>query len=178
MLGSRAVFYLYLISLLIIFLQNRKDNLVLIITTILSLTLVLFLFFSSSLAEKMLFNQGLAQDGSFLSRLDMLESAIYFFPDQLAYGGYYTNVEHYQSFGGYAHNILSAIQFYGLPFFLLLVFILMQKLRIVLFSSFTAEQKLFFYFSFLSLMFTNYIGYYFAWFVLGNILSTYEKNSI
>ena len=177
LIGSRSVFYLYIISLLLVYLHTKRENLIFVIVTVFLSMLITLLFFSNSLSAKMLFEQGFSQDGSFLSRLDMLQSALYFLPNQLAYGGYYENVEHYQSFGGYAHNLLSAIQFFGLPFFILLLFILINKTKKVFTSSlFLVEQRIFFYFAILSLFLTNYIGFYFAWFVLGNILSSYEKN--
>jgi hypothetical protein len=75
--------------------------------------------------REILFLDGVYADSSFNARITLLKDSFADLSDQFLIGNFTLTTERQGYFGGYAHNLLSAWQFYGFFVFLALILALM-----------------------------------------------------
>jgi len=116
----------------------------------------------------------LEQDSSYIKRLEAFTGAISDLPAQLLFGDSTLIVQNFGSVGAYMHNILSAWQFFGAPFFLVSVVAiifcsnrLLQVLRYKNRTLFDDFMIIIFIYSVMSILFAKYIGFPLFWFSIG-----------
>jgi hypothetical protein len=133
--------------------------------------------------EKRLVLHGLQADGSWQEREHALDVGLSHLHDQILIGDPTLIAEYLGSMGLYIHNLLSAWQFFGFPFFVasVLVFVVgfkkMYKLRMACFDSpmFTFKSLLLIYVA-TSMLITNFVGFNGFWLVMGLWLATPTRN--
>ena len=188
--GGRSSFYLFMFSVFVYELASadRKENLVnffkLVIVLVGAGVLVGFWFFvgdDSHLSRFMVIGD-LSQDASWQARVYAFEVAVesvFSSLGALVFGSTHLYTEKLGSVGLYAHNFLSGIQFYGLPFFLLAIMGLIGSVSYI--RSFFCQQRVFsidkfkvllFIYMFSSLLVTKSFATNFVWLSFGMLFSS------
>lgn len=127
----------------------------------------------NELIDRMLFRQGITSDDSFIGRLDFFYESIGALPRQFLYGDPSLIVLEAGSIGAYAHNILSAWQFYGFFAFIFLLISLVYC-GVFIFKNLESLGRpieiffvLMFFYVFLCALLSKYVGFYHLWMTLG-----------
>lgn len=127
----------------------------------------------NELIDRMLFRQGITSDDSFIGRLDFFYESVGALPRQFFYGDPSLIVLETGSIGAYAHNILSAWQFYG---FFAFIFLLVSLIYcgVFIFKNFKSLERpieiffiLMFFYVFLCAVLSKFVGFYHLWMALG-----------
>jgi hypothetical protein len=133
---------------------------------------------SDEFLVRMNFDGGLTEDLSFADRYESLVFGASLLALQFWYGGSGALVESFGFVGSYMHNIMSAWQFFGAPFFLLLLCVWLLAIRRAraAFGERAAEplselMVLLVVYSVLSLILSRSSTFWLAWFSLGLALS-------
>jgi hypothetical protein len=181
MLGGRSDLFLFVIAIFgYLKYAGRLSWLRLIFFAVL---IAVFWFFAAATGsandtnglslEQVLFLNGVGSDASFLERIDILTRSGNDLLRQVWVGDPTLIVKNFGFLSAYIHNLLSAWQIYGFPFFLIVIFAYKHAIRFVLRRvvdyncSVDAFGLLLLFYSILSSVLTKWIGFYLLWFSLG-----------
>lgn len=179
-LGGRVAFFCFIFSILIYeFFNENKINFFLKISIIASLSTYIVLFLVSNLDNifafnKLFFSQGVGNDESFQSRLELFDNFSRNILSQLVIGNTNSLISNEGGLGSYVHNILSVIQFYGLIPFLIVIFSFLYIIKYIYIYRLYKEQEilsifgvLFFMYTLLSVIVGKAVLFSSLWFILG-----------
>lgn len=176
--GGRSTFYFGVLGIIIYEILTRsfidKLKFGLIFGLCLATGFLYILNFSGDgLVGRMLFLDGLEGDGSFVQRGEFFEDAVYRLVDQFWFGNPGLIVSDYGTLGGYAHNIISAWQFFGF-FGFLSILTLLVRLSSEVFPKINQYNicvdrlgGVCLIYAILGIIFSKYIGFIFLWFSMG-----------
>ena len=179
--GGRTALFVFLFTFILL---NLRGNLFrnVIAFSLLSLGLVVaffigvnngFIDLQSKVIVDILFLEGLESDGSFQGRVTLLKDSLPLLADQFWIGNYALVSSQQGTFAGYAHNLLSAWQFYGFFVFCALVISLIYCLRRVVYSLKYSSEPIAVFGSFLfiyvliSVILSKNVAWHLLWFAFG-----------
>lgn len=183
LLGGRAALFLTIVIFmieLVRFLIKNKIYLIIFLLFSFGFLFAIYQYINSifgNLAslKRFFFSSGVAEDGSALQRVYQFERSLEFLPEQSLFGGYSLNISSGLDFGDYIHNLLSAWQFYGLPFFIFLIVLMFKNINFQFLQEKNAFSFFIYFYSFIMVFLAKYVGFYLFWFSLGLILkANYE----
>lgn len=160
LLSGRAALLFFVFSIFLNSLATRFSKLLLAIFGVVGLVLVGILVFFIEIA-----------DASVIERLSIFTFAIEGMPRQIWFGGVEQILQYSSNYGGYVHNLLSMVQFFG-AFPLLVLFALMVSLTRAVFS-FEVQApaiilgRLLACYGILSLLFSKVFFEWIVWFGFG-----------
>lgn len=124
--------------------------------------------------DRVFLKGGLASDPSYLLRDLALTAGVAKLDGQILFGDPTVLVSEFGNVGLYIHNLLSAWQLYGFPFFVAISIVLivsvirMHRLSVFFVNDeFLRFSGLFLIYSVLSVLLTKYVGYWGLWFAFG-----------
>ncbi len=171
-----ASFFLYILdgrSALILFISSIVFLWVIKILRYKIKNILLFLILSGILLF-LLMNILFMEDPSFLERIKIFSLGFDYIDEQLYFGNPSLILEYYEDYGGYFHNALSMIQFYGIIPFLLVILmcgIILSRLFLKLKSCDKSSELYFishlFFYGISSLIFSKSVSESVAWFSIG-----------
>lgn len=187
MSGGRTALFFSALSIYFYYLSMARNRTHLVFGGAAIIALLIFVVKISNdneLLDRMLFRRGITTDDSFLGRLQFLHDAFFFLPKQFLFGDPTLIVREYGTIGAYAHNILSAWQFYGfLPFALIVAAILYCTNYIrTNKETFVRPVEVFFvilfFYVLLCVVISKYVGFYHLWMTLGFWLAHSAKRGV
>lgn len=124
--------------------------------------------------DRVFLKGGLASDPSYLLRDLALTAGVAKLDGQILFGDPTVLVSEFGNVGLYIHNLLSAWQLYGFPFFVAIsIVLIVSVIRMHRLSVFFVNDEflrfagLFLIYSVLSVLLTKYVGYWGLWFAFG-----------
>lgn len=131
-------------------------------------------YFDDPILDKIIFKGGLQADASYEARAGILSLGVSYLDKQLWIGDPTILANEIGSVGAYIHNLLSAWQLYGFPFFVLLVLFIVRVLfRVFLFRYLMSKEPIFvlgtllLVYSLMSVLATKHAGFWILWLSLG-----------
>ena len=178
-LGGRSAFFSYFLAIglhhyLVVPAARKWSHLIAVFAVFLaSASIYLFLDLGDDAVARMLFSQGLSEDGSVVERQAVLAGGFKALPSQILIGDPAFLIRTFRSMGTYIHNILSAWQFFGmLPFLLFVSALVWVGLHVVknrkkMHGPIDDFGILIFLCSAISILTAKFIGFQMFWFALG-----------
>ncbi|MFK8068874.1 MAG: hypothetical protein AB8D52_11565 [Gammaproteobacteria bacterium] len=181
-LESRSAFFIGVVSILIFeFVSGRGARLLRVIAPIFVASIAAYLIvqadvidFQDSRFQRMLIAFGLEEDGSALSRSEILSRSWKGLPDQFFFGDATLIVKEFGYVGDFIHNLLSAWQYFGFLAFVLIAIGLLSSLKQARIATLRREQDAIKSMGFILLIyicigitFSHFVAHKLLWFSLG-----------
>lgn len=131
-------------------------------------------YFDDPMLDKVLFKGGLQADASYGARSEILRLGLSYLDKQLWIGDPTILANEIGSVGAYIHNLLSAWQLYGFPFFVFLILFILCALFKMLYFRFSVGDEpililgaLLLIYSVMSVLAAKHAGFWILWLSLG-----------